>query len=743
MATQTETLARMQEIANRGIQDQLPGDKKAIFDEAVRRGLVVLPQVETVQPQAVQQSQPEPTAEPQAPRLPGRMGRAQELRQERRDTQSLLARFEAGLITSQDMTPEEVENVRKARIDAIPEITGSFKQLSENLGVTEALAGMTTFDPDEFGAILSAADPSIAVVTTPEGERIAINRETNEAFSINKSGPSLMDALQIGGAAAVFTPSGAVSGIARQAGGAALTQAAIEAGQTTVGGEFDPAEVALAGAAVPVVGGVVKAGKAAVESFRRSVRASTPLIDPVTETVTPQFQKALAKYNIDAGALVDDHANLPVIYSGDKPEKVVKDIVTSHIKTGKPAKYTASLRLDHKGNIVDDDLGKIALSQGFEGGDIAAAKNANKPTRKLAQKMLRMQRAILADSSNVDKFRPSDVVGDSVMDRFRYVRQEADKLADQLNKMASRELTVSGRKLLGANGDRLKGLDIDPKNVQQAANDALERLFVKIPKEVLEDKVPIYEAVQAKDFFDGSDIMKDPTSQKIIRDAFDLLSYDPGGPIDAFRAHRVKRQIDSMIDFNKKSSEGLTESGRRFAKAIRASLNDSIREVSPKYAKVNDDLSMAIQALNAVEDSMGRRTDLFDTGANQQLGTEMRKLMSNYGVRQTMNNSLNQLDSAASKLGGSFNTNYRELNRFANVLDRRFGSVSAQTSFKGNIDAALDLNRLRSTSVREAVIEAGLKATPVGEALGKVADKLGPNDQKAFDVMNKILSRGK
>lgn len=34
---------RMQEIANRGLQDRLPGEKKAIFDEAVKRGLITLP----------------------------------------------------------------------------------------------------------------------------------------------------------------------------------------------------------------------------------------------------------------------------------------------------------------------------------------------------------------------------------------------------------------------------------------------------------------------------------------------------------------------------------------------------------------------------------------------------------------------------------------------------------------------------------------------------------------------------
>lgn len=44
MATPQENLARFQEISNRGLQDQLPPEKRAVFDEAVNRGLVQVDQ---------------------------------------------------------------------------------------------------------------------------------------------------------------------------------------------------------------------------------------------------------------------------------------------------------------------------------------------------------------------------------------------------------------------------------------------------------------------------------------------------------------------------------------------------------------------------------------------------------------------------------------------------------------------------------------------------------------------------
>lgn len=48
MATPQENMARFQEIANRGLQDNLDPQKRAIFDEAINRGLITIQQVSPV-----------------------------------------------------------------------------------------------------------------------------------------------------------------------------------------------------------------------------------------------------------------------------------------------------------------------------------------------------------------------------------------------------------------------------------------------------------------------------------------------------------------------------------------------------------------------------------------------------------------------------------------------------------------------------------------------------------------------
>lgn len=480
----------------------------------------------------------------------------------------------------------------------------------------------------------------------------------------------------------------------------------------------------------------VRIEREAAKNFNRSMRSSKSLIDVDSGLPQPGFQKALDKYDMDVGALIDDSANLPVIYSGDTPAKVVDAIVKKQIKNNATGKHLATVRANKAGDLIDDDLGNFAIKQGFRDSDIPSIKHANSSTRNEMKGMLAKQRAITADSGNVDKFRPSDHVGNAVMDQVNYVRGEARKLNKKLDSMASKELTVSGRNLIG-DGDRLKGVPVNAARVERAVFEGLDGLNVKNLDEIMQNpSLNIFDEITKKDFFEGSLIMTDKTSQRIIKDVFKLLKYNPDGPIDALRAHNVKRSIDALVDFNKKSSQGLTESGRRFAKSIRHEINQTIREVSPKYAKVNDDLSMAIDSLNMMEDAVARKIDLFDANAAKAVGTDMRKLLSNYGSRQILENSLNKMDDTARALGGSFDVNVRQLNRFANVLDRRFGSA-AENSFKGNIDAALDLNRLRSTSIREEVIEKGL-VKPIVKKL-----KLGPTDQKAFDAMQKILNRGK
>jgi hypothetical protein len=546
-------------------------------------------------------------------------------------------------------------------------------------------------------------------------------------MSINKVGPSWLDAIQLGGAAAMFTPAGRLSGIGKQTAGAIATQSAIEGAQHQLGGEFNPADVAIAGAAVPVValGGKYLGGK--WQLMKDKMRLNNNLIDTATGLPVPAFERALKKRNIDFGALVDDIDSLPIIRSARTPEETVDEIIKHQLKTGKRSNTLYQFRLED-GNIVDDLVGKEAVRQGYKKGDVVAAKMADEPTRREMERMLLTQRAIHSNSSKAKDMRPSDIPGEALMGRFEYIKNDAAKKVAELNKIANSEFNI-GKNLIeheSTKGGRLKGLQIDTTNIESRLLKELNDLRIFVP-----DGTPLQEFLtnKATHEFVGSQITKDKASQKVIKDVFDILREH--GNADAFTAHNIKRQLDAMIDFRKQSKEGLTESGRRFAKAIRHELNESIRKVSPKYARVNDDLSKAITSMNNLQEALGGSIHVFDDGAEQAVGTKLRTLFSNYSTRKNLDNAVNEIDSVARDLGGKFNTDVKDLTNFASVLDDRFGAIGARNSFQGRIDSTLNVQSLRPSQI--------VKDKVAKEAMAKIESMQNINDTQAFNVMQKIL----
>jgi len=134
----------------------------------------------------------------------------------------------------------------KSIMTPLPEDAGMMERIGR--GTREfatAAAGLTALDPWEFGQILMKQDPNIGVVQSPEGEFFAINRETNRIVSLNKIGPSPTDALQLLGSTAAAMPSARGATILNRALTAGGLQTAVQSGQELMGGEFNPADVAL------------------------------------------------------------------------------------------------------------------------------------------------------------------------------------------------------------------------------------------------------------------------------------------------------------------------------------------------------------------------------------------------------------------------------------------------------------------------------------------------------------------
>jgi hypothetical protein len=302
--------------------------------------------------------------------------------------------------------------------------------------------------------------------------------------------------------------------------------------------------------------------------------------------------------------------------------------------------------------------------------------------------------------------RPSDVAGNAVSERLSYVRKAADDARKELDTIAE---------------TKLQGQPVDISNISNTLRDSLYDLDV--------DLVPgSGRTIQPK--FEGSLISTDRSSQKVIKDLLGML--DESGVPDALKLHKMKRQIDIMIDYNRKAPQGLTDAGRGVLRDVRKSLNETVRSIDPDYARVNDVMSTSLKAMDALDDAVGS-ISIFGEGAEKALGTRLRALMSNQQGKTRIENAINQLDEATAKLGGSNLDDIKDLVMFANGLDDKFGTM-AKTSFSGQV--AQGAEEAMRNGPKTAVIDSTIRW--IGK---KINDTRNIDEYHSFKALDELLKQ--
>lgn len=441
----------------------------------------------------------------------------------------------------------------------------------------------------------------------------------------------------------------------------------------------------------------------------QKMRAGTRLLDDAGQP-TKDLRKALDKEGLsyesltpEAKKAIPSVADPKLIPRGGEAAKASEKALAAQIKAGGRDDALAGLRVVDD-SVVVDKIGKEAVRQGFRPGLVQSVKTASAGSKKKMNQMVNMMRHAKKSERLGLEFRPSDVVGDSVSNRIKFIRDKANSARNELNSIAQ---------------TKLAGKSIDATPIINKLQSSLDDLDIRM----VGDGVP-------KPVFKGSLISKDKTSQRVIGDLIDLMS--EGGAPDALRAHKLKRQLDIMIDFNKKSAAGLTDAGRNVLKDIRRELNNSVRAVDPDYARVNDVLSQSLDSLGSLDKAVGS-IDIFGTGANKALGTRMRALLSNQQGRVKIENALNSIDDVVANLGGKFDDNVKDLVMFSDALDDRFGTM-AKTSLAGQTEQAV--RQAMDQGVQRSMMQKG------AEIIGKGTEKLrGVNDFNAFESMTDLLKR--
>lgn len=375
-----------------------------------------------------------------------------------------------------------------------------------------------------------------------------------------------------------------------------------------------------------------------------------------------------------------------------------KEAIKSKIINNPADAATAEYALK-AGKVVSDPIGKAAVKQGFSEPIVAMVKAASPKERFAYKKMVNIVKRKLANAAETK--RPSDIAGDSLMERISHVQKVNKQSEGLLNRVAI----------------ELRGKPVDVSAPLNKFRQEIADLGGVVNK-------------KGKLVFDvNSQVYKQPAIERGLRIA--LEKADALGPNpDAFKMHQFKKALDSLVSYGKTSQSGLAGSKAEWIiKNMRHDVNASLKGLSRRYDKVNTAYSDTRGVLEEFQGVAGKKMDLTGARADSATGTLLRRLLGNAQSRITLETAADNMESIARKYGGKFDDNLTTQMKMTHELERIFGP-STETSFKAEI----------GQGIQRGVEDMSMRQPAQSLARGAYEKAFGISQERAFEAIDALLN---
>ena len=378
-----------------------------------------------------------------------------------------------------------------------------------------------------------------------------------------------------------------------------------------------------------------------------------------------------------------------------KSSRAKKQLLVNEIKKGNPNIELVTKALNDSGDVITRPASKRAVK--ILGGDhvaqgtVAVIENMSPASKKILNKQLdnitRGRKEPLFGDAN----RPSNVLGESILNRAIDI--------DKINAKAG--------KTIGNTASSLKDINVDIGGVNNNFLSGLNDLGVTFSK--ADDGWVTPDFSRSK--FNGG------SKQSMTVLINDLLDGSPSFDV----AHKLKRTIRDNIDFE--SGTGGVGQVKGDSKQLLKSLSSGIDEIldstSPKYKKANESFAKTVKLKTDFDKLMGKDIDLNDkVSASSILGNKAMRVDSNAPSGVVINKLFTDTDSVLGDFGIRYKDDIPSLRHITNKLNDAF-KIAPPNSLKGNIiSGGLD--------VAEA-------ATGNPVALAKSAAKIAKRDAPDFN----------
>lgn len=343
-----------------------------------------------------------------------------------------------------------------------------------------------------------------------------------------------------------------------------------------------------------------------------------------------------------------------------KPEDIA-----SRIRSKSTESDLAAYRLEGD-KLVTDSQAKEAISQGWNDGTVQMLKTLDDNNVSKAKEMLDIADQGRKDPTYGRSNRPTDVIGEDLAQNIRFLKSK--------NTEAGNEIEVAANKLKDKEVDVSAPVNSFISTLEQKLNVTFKRddkgnlLFDK-NKRVM----PIFKDSD----IEGADYAKD---QSFIQSILDRMSTTKAP--NAYDVHRLKRSIDKKVKWGKSNNSNLEPDVEYAVKSLRHNLDDVLDSNFDDYNQANIKYKDTAQALGEIQDASGKKLNVFGDGADRQLGTLSKRLLSNVTSRQELENAIAQLQEVSAKYGNPNKADINKLAGFAADLEKVYQN-SPDNAFAG------------------------------------------------------------
>jgi len=310
---------------------------------------------------------------------------------------------------------------------------------------------------------------------------------------------------------------------------------------------------------------------------------------------------------------------------------------------------------------------KTARKQGFDDGMTTMIANSPAVDKNKFGKMVKVMESVEGKPLEQQRYRPSDVAGDSLLQDVNLLRMENKKAGADLGDIAK----------------NLKGEPVDVASPTQKFINDLEEMGVK------------FDGKGGLDFTDSLIEFSTP-AKTLINNTLTKIKRNPQP--DALQAHKFKKFLDEDLSHGKKQEGGVSGAVEKVLGDYRKGINEAIGDEYPLYKDANKRFSETITVLNELGDVVGKKLNMTGPNADKAFGVALRGLMNNTKGRANLITSVDNIQAASKSFKGRNQGDILAQMLFADELEVVFGGAG-RTGLKSQVkqagvDTALDLSQM-------------------------------------------------